>query len=123
MKSNSTFLPSSPHRGSIVLVSSTSGYFGGSGVSGYVSSKHGVVGLMRASQAVANRVSVRVNGVAPFFTPSHLTASYAAEWAAAGLRANSADDVARCIVECLVDPTQQGNCSLVGCTHIDLNES
>ena len=70
MKQNSTLLPSCSHKGSIVLVSSTSGYFGGSAVTGYVASKHGVIGLLRSSQAVANKIGVRVNGVAPFFTPS-----------------------------------------------------
>lgn len=119
MKSNGTLLPSAPHKGSIVLVSSTSGYFGGSAVSGYVSSKHGVVGLVRSSQAVANRIGVRVNGVAPFFTPSHMTASYATEWVSAGLKTNSTEGVALCIVKCLADPTQQGNCSLVGSAGIE----
>ncbi|KAF7544841.1 hypothetical protein G7046_g9701 [Stylonectria norvegica] len=38
-------------RGSVVLVSSTSGYFGGTEVVSYISSKHGVIGLLRASHA------------------------------------------------------------------------
>ncbi|KPI41660.1 uncharacterized protein AB675_9051 [Cyphellophora attinorum] len=113
MKSNDGTLPTSPHKGSIVLVASTSGYFGGSGVAGYVSSKHGVVGLLRSSQAAANRNGVRINGIAPFFTPSHITASYAAEWAAAGLSSNTAEGVARRVVETLADSTQQGSCFLV----------
>jgi NAD(P)-dependent dehydrogenase (short-subunit alcohol dehydrogenase family) len=123
MKNNLTTLPSSAHKGSIVLVASTSGYFGGSAVSGYVSSKHGVVGLLRSSQKIAQETGVRVNGVAPFFTPTHMTGSYATDWASAGLRSNSAEDVAGRIVECLTDPLQEGNCSLVSRSGFALESS
>ena len=56
-------------RGSIILVASTSGYFGGTGVVSYIATKHGVVGAARASQRKANELDIRVNVIAPFFTP------------------------------------------------------
>ena len=43
-------------RGSIILIASTSGYFGGTGVVSYISSKHGVVGVMRSSQRRGERL-------------------------------------------------------------------
>lgn len=100
-------------RGSVVLVSSTSGYFGGTGVVSYVSSKHGITGLLRASQAAAKEFSIRVNGVAPFFTPTHITSSFAQMWADAGLPANSAEDVAWAIGQTAMDNSNKGSCTLV----------
>jgi NAD(P)-dependent dehydrogenase (short-subunit alcohol dehydrogenase family) len=79
--------------GSVVLVASTSGYFGGTGVNAYVASKHGVVGLLRASQRAAQKCGVRVNAVAPFFTPTHITASFAGRWKEAGFEGNTPEGV------------------------------
>lgn len=106
-------LPGSQHRGSIVLIISTSGYFGGSGVMGYVTSKHGVTGMFRACQkeAVSNRV--RVNAVAPNFTPTNMTGSFAQKWADAGLPANTAADVANAIAATALDEKLAGNAMLV----------
>ncbi|KAI4688622.1 uncharacterized protein J4E84_004552 [Alternaria hordeiaustralica] len=94
-------------RGSIVLIASTSGYFGGTGVVSYISSKHGVVGLSRASQSVARQLGVRVNVVAPFFTPTHITSGYSEKWKESGLPANTTEDVAIAIVSTSVDPARQ----------------
>lgn len=81
-----------PHKsGSIVLVSSTSGYFGGTGVSAYIASKHGVIGLLRSSQLAVKKHGIRVNGVAPFHTPTHITASFSEQWKAAGLESNTVE--------------------------------
>ncbi|KAI1262747.1 hypothetical protein F5Y18DRAFT_396168 [Xylariaceae sp. FL1019] len=99
--------------GSIVLVASTSGYFGGTGVSAYVASKHGVIGLLRSSQTVAKKYGVRVNCVAPFFTPTHITASYAKRWKEAGLEANTVDGVATAIVNVSLDESAKGSSYLV----------
>ncbi|KAJ4361957.1 hypothetical protein N0V83_010898 [Neocucurbitaria cava] len=100
-------------RGSIVLIASTSGYFGGTGVVSYISSKHGVVGLARASQRVANQHSVRVNVVAPFFTPTHITGGYSEQWKARGLPANTVEDVAAAIVATSTDPARKGHSMMV----------
>ncbi|KAI4651898.1 hypothetical protein J4E93_002094 [Alternaria ventricosa] len=100
-------------RGSIVLIASTSGYFGGTGVVSYVSSKHGVVGLLRASQSVARKLGVRLNVVAPFFTPTHITSGYSEKWKERGLPANTTEDVANAIVSTSVDPARQGHSMMV----------
>ena len=52
-------------RGSITLIASTSGYFGGTGVVSYVSSKHGVVGLTRTAALEYVKQGIRVNAVNP----------------------------------------------------------
>lgn len=100
-------------RGSIVLLSSLSGYFGGSAVVSYVTSKHGISGLMRASQKVANSISVRVNAVAPFFTPTHITSSFSERWMEEGLPQSTPQDVAWAIAQTLMDPTLKGKCCIV----------
>jgi NAD(P)-dependent dehydrogenase (short-subunit alcohol dehydrogenase family) len=104
-------------RGSIVVIASTSGYFGGSGVVSYVASKHGVVGLARASQRVAKQHSIRVNIVAPFVTPTHVTANYIEQWKAAGLPMNEVADVARVIVETARDTEKTGSGVMVSISH------
>jgi NAD(P)-dependent dehydrogenase (short-subunit alcohol dehydrogenase family) len=100
-------------KGSIVLIASTSGYFGGTGVVSYISSKHGVVGLARASQRKASESGIRVNVVAPFFTPTYITTGYSDEWRKRGLPANTVEDVARAIVETSVDPERKGHSVMV----------
>lgn len=111
MKSN---LPDSDGaRGSVVLIASTSGYFGGTGVVSYISSKHGVVGLARASQRVANQLGIRVNVVAPFFTPTYITTGYSEKWKEQGLPANTVEDVANSIVATSTDPERKGHSMMV----------
>ena len=111
MKSNPT--DSDGARGSVILIASTSGYFGGTGVVSYVSSKHGVVGLTRSSQRVANELGVRVNVVAPFFTPTSITAGYSEKWAERGLPANTVEDVANAIVKTSTDSERKGHSVMV----------
>jgi NAD(P)-dependent dehydrogenase (short-subunit alcohol dehydrogenase family) len=104
---------SSQCRGSAVFVASTSGYFGGTGVVSYVASKHGIIGLLRASQKAAASFGIRVNGVAPFFTPTHITGSYAERWKESGLPANRTEDVATAIFDVAVNDEMRGACVLV----------
>ncbi|CVL12517.1 related to NADPH-dependent beta-ketoacyl reductase (rhlG) [Fusarium proliferatum] len=99
--------------GSIVLIASTSGYFGGTGVAAYVASKHGVIGLLRACQGVAIRRGIRVNAVAPFFTPTQITAGYAQQWKDSGLEANTPENVAEEIYRVSVETSLTGECSMV----------
>ncbi|KAF2461846.1 hypothetical protein BDY21DRAFT_277648 [Lineolata rhizophorae] len=99
--------------GSIVLVASTSGYFGGTGVVSYVASKHGIVGLLRASQIAAKRFNVRVNAVAPFVTPTQITGNYFAKWQEKGLPTNTVEDVASAIAATAVDVEGSGQCYMV----------
>ncbi|KAF2634705.1 NAD(P)-binding protein [Massarina eburnea CBS 473.64] len=105
-------------RGSIILIASTSGYFGGTGVVSYITSKHGVVGLCRASQRVANELGVRVNVVAPFFTPTYITGGYSEEWTKRGLPANTVEDVAKAIVETSSNPERKGHSVMVAGQHV-----
>jgi NAD(P)-dependent dehydrogenase (short-subunit alcohol dehydrogenase family) len=100
-------------RGSIVLVSSTSGYFGGTEVVSYVSSKHGIIGLLRSSCAKTKRMGIRLNGVAPFITPTYITSGYSDLWNDRGLPINTPDQVALGILQMSLDPNMQGGCSLV----------
>ncbi|KAJ8116961.1 hypothetical protein OPT61_g1735 [Boeremia exigua] len=100
-------------RGSVVLIASTSGYFGGTGVVSYISSKHGVVGLARASQRRASELGVRVNVVAPFFTPTYITTGYAEKWTERGLPANTVEGVADAIVATSTDPSRRGHSVMV----------
>lgn len=100
--------------GSIVLIASPSGYFGSTGVSAYVASKHGVVGLLRASQVEARkRGNIRVNGVAPGLTPTAMTAGYSQRWKDTGMEANTVENVAGVIAQTAVDARLNGACVLV----------
>ncbi|CAI7614899.1 unnamed protein product [Penicillium crustosum] len=98
---------------SILLVASTSSYFGGTGVAAYIASKHGVLGLLRACQDVARSHGVRVNAVAPFLTPTHITAGFARKWDEAGLEKNTPERVADAIAVVALDEERKGNCVLV----------
>ncbi|KAI5461488.1 hypothetical protein BGZ63DRAFT_356444 [Mariannaea sp. PMI_226] len=100
-------------RGSVVLISSTSGYFGGTEVVSYVSSKHGLTGLLRSSHAAAERLGIRVNSVAPFATPTFITRGFSAALKADGLPMNSPLDVATGILHMSLDTKMRGKCCLV----------
>ncbi|OSS53617.1 hypothetical protein B5807_01271 [Epicoccum nigrum] len=105
-------------RGSITLIASTSGYFGGTGVVSYISSKHAVVGLARASQRKANELGVRVNVVAPFFTPTYITTGYSKQWNERGLPANTVEGVADAIVAASTNPVRKGHSMLVAGSYV-----
>ncbi|KAJ5951917.1 uncharacterized protein N7479_010330 [Penicillium vulpinum] len=98
---------------SILLVASTSSYFGGTGVAAYIASKHGVLGLLRACQSVAHGYGVRVNAVAPFLTPTHITAGFVDRWSEAGLEKNTPDGVADAIAFVSLDEKRHGESVLV----------
>ncbi|CAI4215986.1 unnamed protein product [Parascedosporium putredinis] len=100
-------------RGSITLVTSTSGYFGTTGNSAYVASKHGVVGLLRASQLKAASLGVRVNGIAPCYTPTFITAGFGTSITDAGIETNTPEHVGQAIAVASLDETRRGTCCLV----------
>ncbi|KAJ9486347.1 hypothetical protein VN97_g6995 [Penicillium thymicola] len=97
----------------IILVASTSGYFGDTGVTAYVASKHGVIGLLRASQKAAQKYGIVIKGIAPFFTPTQITTGITEKWKAAGLETNTPEMVARAIVQSSVDDSKSGACTLI----------
>lgn len=106
--------PASGLRGSVVLVTSTSGYFGSTGVGSYVASKHGITGLLRAAQQTARKLGIRINGVAPGFTPTPTFKALADRWRHSGLKWNTLECVAMAIaLACSRDET--GKCHLVLC--------
>ncbi|CAI7630491.1 unnamed protein product [Penicillium glandicola] len=99
-------------RGSVVLVTSTSGYFGSTGVGAYIASKHGITGLLRAAQQVGRELGIRINGVAPFFTPTPTFKALAEKWKHSGLKSNRLEDVATAIaLTCTRDDT--GKCYMI----------
>lgn len=105
-------------RGSIVLISSTSGFFGGTSVVSYIASKHGVVGLFRASQSAARKFGVQVNGVAPFITPTFITEGYSEKYRQRRLPLNTPANVADVVVRASLGQgggvdSGSGNCFLV----------
>jgi NAD(P)-dependent dehydrogenase (short-subunit alcohol dehydrogenase family) len=100
-------------RGSIVLVSSTSGYFGTTGNAAYIASKHGVTGLLRASQQKASSLQIRVNAIAPSYTPTHITAGFGDSIVQAGFESNTPDMVGIAIAFAALDESRQGTCCLV----------
>ncbi|KAL4938443.1 hypothetical protein BDV06DRAFT_231854 [Aspergillus oleicola] len=99
-------------RKSIVLVASTSGYMGSTGVSAYVSSKHAIIGLLRSSHKTAEKLGITITGVAPFFTYTNITAKAGKQWQADGLRPNTTEDVGVEIVRASVGG-MGGGCALI----------
>lgn len=99
-----------------MIIASPSSYFGGTGVISYVTSKHGVIGLLRSCQRVAGLIGVRVNAVAPAFTPTSITSSFAADWAKNGLPQNSTQDVAEAILDTAMNVEFRGRCIIVSIT-------
>lgn len=116
MKDNKPCFPDGK-RGSILLNISFSGYFGATGVAGYISSKHGMTGLLRASQVHAEKYGFRVNGVAPFFTPSNMSNNFAEEWRARGLQGNTQEGLAAFMAKLTADHTKSGTCYMVSLFH------
>lgn len=100
-------------RGSIVCITSTSGYFGSTGNAAYIASKHGVVGLVRAALGRANLSRVKLNAIAPCYTPTGITAGLADMVKQAGLESNRPEDVALAIACMAADASAQGMACLV----------
>lgn len=100
-------------RGSIVFLTSLSGYFGGTSVVGYVTSKHGVVGLLRSAQRTAEALGIQVNAIAPILTPTHITQSYTEKWVKRGLPYCTALNVASAIAKVAQERENIGCCFVV----------
>ncbi|QQK46992.1 Short chain dehydrogenase/reductase, putative [Penicillium digitatum] len=113
----------SGRRGSVVLVTSTSGYFGSTGVGAYIASKHGITGLLRAAQQVGRELGIGINGVAPFFTPTPTFKAVAEKWKHSGLKPNILEGVATAIsLACTRDET--GKCYMVaGQVSVEVEDS
>jgi 3-oxoacyl-[acyl-carrier protein] reductase len=75
--------------GRIVAVSSVSGIAGNRGQTNYAASKAGVIGMVRALAPAVRERGITVNGVAPGFIETAMTASVPAATRAVGRRLNS----------------------------------
>ncbi len=75
--------------GRIVAVSSVSGIAGNRGQTNYAASKAGVIGMVRALAPVVRERGITVNGVAPGFIETAMTAKMPAATRAVGRRMNS----------------------------------
>ncbi|KAF9893039.1 hypothetical protein FE257_012450 [Aspergillus nanangensis] len=112
MKGNQPCYPDGS-RGAVVLVSSISGYFGGTGVSAYITSKHAVTGMLRGSQLAADQYGIRVNAVAPFVTPTAMAGGFSKAWKTKGLPINTTEGVATAVVTLALNPAEKGSCYMV----------
>ncbi|KAH3666349.1 hypothetical protein OGAPHI_004538 [Ogataea philodendri] len=90
---------------SIVLVASTSGYFGGLGQLTYKVAKHGVVGILRGLQAHQAEGGFVVNCVAPSYTETYMMGPLRDIWRQGGGPVNTAAEVAAAVVQLLVSET------------------
>ncbi|KAK8069423.1 short chain dehydrogenase/reductase [Apiospora phragmitis] len=84
------------------------------GNAAYVASKHGVIGLLRASQQKATALGMRVNAIAPFITPTQITSGFdEASMLESGLEINTPDHVGIAIAQAAVDEARRGTACLV----------
>lgn len=72
-----------------------------------------MLGLLRACQPTAQKYGVRVNAIAPFLTPTHITAGFAQRWEEAGLEKNTPDRVAEAIALVALNWRRDGDCIMV----------
>ncbi|PKS06159.1 hypothetical protein jhhlp_007476 [Lomentospora prolificans] len=78
-----------------------------------VASKHGVIGLLRSSQLKASSLQVRVNAIAPCYTPTHMTSGFGNSISEAGIEINTLENVSVAIAHASLDEERQGTCCLV----------
>jgi NAD(P)-dependent dehydrogenase (short-subunit alcohol dehydrogenase family) len=95
----------------LILISSVAGFKECPVLFIYQSTKHGVLGLMRALRShlpVASPIPVRVNAVCPWMTFTNMTSMIEQQWRDSGLPFNTADDVARIVVQIAVEEGMNG---------------
>lgn len=94
---------------SIVFLSSIAGFHDTPGFFVYQTSKHGVMGLMRALRFFApKKLGIRVNCVCPWATDTPMIAGAVDPWVAQGHPINSALDVAQLVISLAIDETMNG---------------
>ncbi|KAK2606678.1 hypothetical protein N8I77_005412 [Diaporthe amygdali] len=93
---------------SIVLVSSIAGITEAPGLFAYSTSKHGVIGLMRALRPWApQRYGVRVNALCPWATDTQLL-GVKEKWVEQNMPLNTPADVGKIILQCSADRELNG---------------
>lgn len=108
---------------SIVLVSSIAGITEAPGLIAYSTSKHGVIGLMRALRLWApSNYGVRVNALCPWATDTQLL-GVKGRWVKANMPMNTPRDVGKIILQCSSDATLNGKAVFVnGGRYFDTEE-
>lgn len=123
MKSSKLQEGNTPFSRSIVLVSSIAGITEAPGLIAYSTSKHGVIGLMRALRPWAPlRYGVRVNALCPWATDTQLL-GVKDRWEKANMPMNTPLDVGKIILQCSSDDTLNGKAVFVnGGRYFDTEE-
>ncbi|KAL2007441.1 hypothetical protein VTN00DRAFT_8879 [Thermoascus crustaceus] len=94
---------------SITLVSSSAGFKGFPGLFAYSASKHGVLGLMRSLRPHSRSVfGVRINTICPTLTDTRMLNGLKAECERNNIHMNTAEEVARVIVQVATDQKEHG---------------
>ena len=100
--------------GSILLVCSASGYFSSTSITFYISSKHGITGLLHASRTLPlKKYHICINSVAPSMVPTHITGGYLEKWIREGHCFNTTEDVAWVIAQMANDEKMHSKCVMV----------
>ncbi|KAJ9306718.1 hypothetical protein DTO217A2_3705 [Paecilomyces variotii] len=86
--------------GDMILVSSIAGFKETGGLTPYMASKHGVIGILRGLRLTALPENIRINVICPWMTKTRLVEGIEDGWYKLGLPTNEPADVARAIVTC-----------------------
>ncbi|KAK5045630.1 hypothetical protein LTR84_008999 [Exophiala bonariae] len=84
--------------GDLIMTSSVGGFKETIGLTTYVASKHGVIGIMRGLRLTSINDNIRVNVVCPWMTFTSMTKGIAPAWKGSGLPYNVAQDVANAML-------------------------
>ncbi|KAK6430466.1 hypothetical protein LTR95_013379 [Oleoguttula sp. CCFEE 5521] len=96
---------------SLTFTSSVAGFREDPGLYAYVTSKHGVMGLMRSLRSDLSKTRpypIRTNTVCPWMTLTRMVAGVEGLWDAAGLPSNTPEAVAKIMLGVITDPTLTG---------------
>lgn len=109
---------------SLVLISSIAGITETPGLITYSTSKHGVIGLMRALRPWAPlNYGVRVNAICPWATDTQLLDIIKGKWEKENMPMNTPRDVGKSILQCSADETLNGKAVFVtGGRYFDTEE-
>lgn len=109
---------------SIILVSSIAGITEAPGLFAYSSSKHGVIGLMRALRPWAPlKYGVRVNAICPWATDTQILSGVKGRWVEENMPMNTPLDVGKILLQCSADQALNGKAVVVtGGRYFDTEE-
>ncbi|CAH0020302.1 unnamed protein product [Clonostachys rhizophaga] len=86
--------------GDLILVSSVGGFKESAELTPYLSTKHGVIGVMRGLRLTSLNDGIRVNVVCPWTTRTVLTSGIAVSWEELDLPMNEPEDIATSMLIC-----------------------